>query len=92
MQTEDVSQCTDKYGQQLNTSSKKYYIPLHSTTEGKENCVISFESDEDMNKAFEEIIYKINGKFVGVDENSILVSKEICESLEENNIKYKHIR
>jgi hypothetical protein len=59
-------------------------------TPNTESCILSFENEEDMDRAFEQLIYKINGDFAGVSENSIMVSKEICEILEKNNVKYKH--
>ena len=56
-----------------------------------ENCVISFESNEDMDKALEELIYNSTAGFSGVDETTIIITKEQCEQLKKNNINHKHV-
>lgn len=53
--------------------------------------VIRFESDEDMDKAFYELIHNSNSGFTGIGEKEISVTKEQQELLKRKQIPYKLI-
>jgi hypothetical protein len=62
-------------------------------TSRAESCVITFESDDDMDKAIEVITYNSDYGFTGIGEHTIEVNKQQCQMLKDtNNINYTHIK
>lgn len=57
-------------------------------------CTIRFPTIEDMGKAF-EVIINDNGRFSGVDQDTITISGAQCEILEglktNNELNYDHL-
>jgi two-component SAPR family response regulator len=49
---------------------------------------VAFNTDDDMDKAFYELVHNIKGGFTGVNENSIIITKEQCDKLNEKNVNY----
>jgi hypothetical protein len=49
---------------------------------------ISFETDEDMDKAFSQLVYNSNSIFIGLEERTIAVTEEQLELLHSKNIMY----
>ena len=61
-------------------------------SENAESCVIRFPTNDDMDKAFEQLIYNSKEGFTGIDENTIAISPEQCDELKNSgNIKYEHV-
>lgn len=46
-------------------------------------CTISFNSDEDMDKGLEYIMYETKGGFSMIDDFTIVISGQQCKMLEE---------
>jgi hypothetical protein len=53
--------------------------------------VIRFESDEEMDRAFYELIHNSNSGFSGIGEREISITKEQEELLKRKNILYKPV-
>lgn len=62
------------------------------TTVEKDIFVISFHTDEDMDKAFDELIHNSNSKISAVDERQIAVSQEQLKLLKNKNISYTIVK
>ena len=54
-------------------------------------CTISFNTDEDMNSAFFELIHNSSEGFSGIGEKEINITQEQCIMLNSKNIKYQHV-
>lgn len=59
-------------------------------------CTVKFPTDADMNKAFDMIIHgNSRDGFTGVNDNTIIVSLDICKKLEEmvgrKELNYDHV-
>ena len=48
----------------------------------KRYCKVSFPTDDDMGKAFEELIYNSDHGFTGLSEDSIIINRVQCNQLE----------
>jgi hypothetical protein len=54
----------------------------------EEYVTISFETDEDMDRAFHQLVHNSNSEFIGLEERTIAVTKEQLELLHSKNIMY----
>lgn len=54
-------------------------------------CTISFNTDEDMDKAFFELIHNSEEGFSGIGEKELNITAQQCQMLDNKNIKYEHI-
>jgi hypothetical protein len=54
--------------------------------------IISFDTDEDMDKAFFELIYNSNEGFTGINEREIYITKAQYEMLRYKDINVLVIR
>jgi hypothetical protein len=57
----------------------KEYYKLHIHSPDTKNCEILFEKEEDMEKAFDELINHSKDGFIGTGNMSIEINKEQCE-------------
>ena len=58
-------------------------------------CKVSFPKDEDMDRAFDVLIYESDNGFSSAGENSLIISQEQCKKLEElqekGELSYSHL-
>lgn len=64
---------------------------MQATVE-KDIVVISFQTDEDMDKGFDELIYNSNSKISAVDERQIAITQEQLKLLKNKNIGYSLVK
>ena len=74
---------------QKQSSSSTY---SNNTYINKNIHVISFDSNDEMDKAFFELIHNSNSGLIGISEIVIGVNKEQLELLKRKNIKYNILK
>jgi hypothetical protein len=65
---------------------------IHTHNEGIRECVVSFPTNDDMDRAIGVLTYESDDGFTGIDERTIEISTEQCQMLKsKGDITYNHI-